>query len=95
MSRNFALLNTWQSKLQMMGYKVVNPNELLESMDVEEVKPEHCARICIKAMMDCEVVATIGDWWDSKQSKIEVEIARQLNIPVDPVMNLKEEDSFF
>jgi hypothetical protein len=53
------------------GYEVVNPAKLCGT----DTRWFAAMRICVKAMMDCEGVAMLDDWDESKGAKIECFLA--------------------
>jgi hypothetical protein len=69
--------------LRSLGYIVVNPWEL-DVTDVRDTWAE-CLRRDIRALMDCDGVATLPGWKKSKGACLEVHIAKSLGWPVHNV----------
>jgi hypothetical protein len=71
------------------GYNAVNP--------VLYVKPgtdwNAAMRTALKIMLDCDGVALLSDWLESKGAKIEAGFARELGIPVKPIEEWRKETS--
>jgi hypothetical protein len=64
------------------GYNPVNP--------VVHVPPKYASwdtamRLVLKTLLDCDGVALLPDWKESKGAKIEARLAGDLGIPVKPV----------
>lgn len=68
-----------QQALQDAGYAVVNPFEVSDSIDWHT-----CMRADIKALVDCDGVATLDGWERSRGAKIEVSLATRLGMPARP-----------
>lgn len=69
-----------QEALEAAGYVVVNPLDVTQATNWQQ-----CMRDDIKALMDCEGVATLDGWEGSTGAVIEVELAMKLRMPVKPV----------
>jgi hypothetical protein len=72
------------------GYFPVNP--------VAHVPPKYASwdtamRLVLKTMLDCDGVALLPDWKESKGAKIEARLASDLRMPVKPVEEWLEEVS--
>ncbi len=63
-----------------LGYIVVNPHELCDGMAPEEW--HKCMRKCITALMDCEVVIMLDNWYGSRGALVEYQIAFSLGMEV-------------
>lgn len=66
-----------QTALESVGFTVANPFDVTQSTDWAT-----CMRADIKAMMDCDGVAVLVGWENSRGAAIEVGLAIQLGIPV-------------
>lgn len=77
---NFPLFNAEAARLRALGYDVVNPVEICEDPNT----PWHdCLKADIKALLDCDAIALIGDdWMDSKGAHLELHIAHRVGIRV-------------
>lgn len=71
--------NEVASKLRDMGYDVFNPAEIKGEDSWEWAD---YMRKCIIGLMSCDAVFTLDDWEQSDGAKIEVELAKDLGIPV-------------
>lgn len=67
------------ARLRVAGYDVVNPTELI---DDPALPSEHHMRRDIKALMDCDAVAVLPGWNDSRGARLEVDIALALGMRV-------------
>lgn len=79
---NFPAFNAAAEALRRAGYTVVNPAEL--NPDTAASWRE-CMSVDIKALVDCDAVATLPDWEQSRGASLEVQIARGLGMEVDSV----------
>lgn len=77
---NFPLFDREAARLRSMGYEVVNPAEL----NPDPNTPWHqCMRTDLKALLDCDAIALIGDdWMDSQGAHLELHIAHRVGIRV-------------
>lgn len=78
-----------EEKIRSMGMNPVVPHDLFEGIDTQHYKWEDFMRGCIKALMECDAVITITDWENSNGARIEVDLARKLNIEVFPLVSVK------
>lgn len=79
---NFTAL---RDELVSMGYSsnyIVLPHELFDTIDVNSFQWEDYMKVCLRELLDCELLLTLPDWHHSKGANLEVHIARSLNIPV-------------
>ena len=79
---NYPAFNAAAADLRAHGYSVVNP--------VDVNPPEHChyvdlLREDLRAMIDCDGVATLEGWWESAGARNEVQVAGLLRMPVRSV----------
>jgi hypothetical protein len=70
-----------EKRLVDAGYEVVNPAKLCPA----DTDWHMAMRICIKALMDCNGVALLNDWRQSKGSKCEHGLALDVGIEVAPL----------
>ncbi|MDR1897106.1 MAG: DUF4406 domain-containing protein [Prevotellaceae bacterium] len=63
------------------GYEVVNPAKLCGA-DTDWNK---AMRICIKAMMDCDGVALLGDWKNSTGARTEHDLGLDVGMQAVPI----------
>jgi len=75
---NFPTFHSMTASLRAVGHTVTNP---------AEINPEggtwtDCMRRDIAALMDCDTVATLPGWENSKGAKLEVLIAEKLGMTV-------------
>lgn len=70
--------------LQSHGFKVINPLDidLPEKANGKPYDWSDHMRLDIKALMDCNLVAVLPDWYLSKGSCLEIELALRLGIEV-------------
>jgi hypothetical protein len=73
--------NAAEIQLDAAGHSVINPVK----NGVPDTSPwlDHM-RADIKMLMDCDGVACLPGWENSRGAKIEVELARSLGFPVLP-----------
>jgi nucleoside 2-deoxyribosyltransferase len=68
-----------QDNIEVLGFEVVNPITLVNNANCEW---KAAMKICIKAMLDCDAVIILSDWYESKGARVERELAWDLNIPI-------------
>ena len=72
-----------ESELAAVGLTPVNPFNLIEPADyltwVDYMKAD------IAALIECDGVATLPGWQESRGARVEVELAHALQIPVMPI----------
>lgn len=76
---NFPAFHSAASRLRALGHEVVNPAELNPD---PAAKWSDCMRTDIKALMDCDAIAMLPGWQDSKGASLEHHIANQLGLGV-------------
>lgn len=78
---NFPAFHEAAAELRAAGLEVINPADL----NPEPGHPWHYyMRRDIAALMECDGVATLWDWKESRGARLEVHIARELGLPVRP-----------
>lgn len=65
------------------GHVAVNPAEVTPQAD--DLAWADYMRSDITALLTCDGVATLPNWWLSRGARLEVHIAASLDIPVRPV----------
>lgn len=80
-AHNRELFNEAAKELQAFGYDVVNPAEIDHGPDATW---DTCLRGDLRVLLDCEGVATIGEWQASRGASLEVYVAKELRMPVLP-----------
>jgi len=92
-NHNYLAFNEAAKQLREAGYEVLNPAEL----DLIEKKEtwEECLRRDIKYEVECDGLALIFGWSESKGASLEKYIADQLGMPVATVEKfIKEKDRY-
>lgn len=82
---NFPAFHGAAAKLRAVGYEVVNPAEINEDTTLTW---EQCLRADIRALCDCDTVALLPGWEDSKGAHLEVHVAHRLGIKVKRIDDL-------
>ena len=96
---NFPLFNSEAARLRALGYVVINPAEInggadelvaCSNMTAEELAAHwrKCMRRDIPAMLDCDAIALLPNWFKSKGAKLEVHIATMFDMPIDMAAEL-------
>lgn len=65
-------------KLRSLGYIVINPHEICS--DIPASQWEDCMKICIKRLMDADIIIMLDDWQQSRGATVEFKIAQTVNI---------------
>lgn len=66
-----------ERRLIEQGYEVVNPIEVVGDFNADW---KTAMRKCIKALMDCDAIYMLPDWYVSKGAKIEYWLAIDLSL---------------
>lgn len=82
---NFPAFNKAAEDLRSIGHKVVNPAEINPN---DGMTWEQCMRADIRALCDCDTLATLPGWENSKGAHLEVHIAHRLGITITSVADL-------
>ena len=80
---NYPAFGFAAKKLEEAGYEVVNP--ALISAGQEGTHYVDHLREDLRAMLDCDAVATLENWWESTGARNEVNVAGLLKMPVRTV----------
>jgi hypothetical protein len=67
-----------QKDIEAMGFEVINPIEVVKDFDMPWNK---AMRMCIAGLTECDAIALLPDWSNSKGAIFEYEISKQLEIP--------------
>lgn len=76
---NFPMFNAAAATLREAGYEVENPADkgIIEGWEWEDY-----LRYDIKVLMDCDGVAQLHGWGNSRGARLEADVARSLSMPV-------------
>jgi len=96
---NFPLFNAEAARLRGLGYTVVNPAEInggaaeltaCAAMTPAELKAHwrKCMRRDIPALMACDAIALLPNWFKSKGAKLEVRIGSDFDMPINMASDL-------
>lgn len=95
---NFPAFEQASKRLRELGYAVISPHEVTLSeyptgykpITAEEKKAmwEAFMKEDIKQMMDCDMVATLEGWMNSKGARIEVGLAEDLGMDICEINEL-------
>jgi hypothetical protein len=80
---NYPAFREATKTLRDKGFDVFDPSEMFGG-DSSRDKSEYM-REDIKALLDCSLVVLLPGWENSEGAKLEVEVARQCNIPVKSI----------
>ena len=75
----FELFEEAEKDILIDGHEVVNPIKLPHKHDKTW---EAYMKECVKALMDCDAVYALSNWKESKGARMEVKLAKKLNIRV-------------
>ena len=76
---NFPAFNDTAAKLRSAGYEVINPAEVNTD---QSMSWEQCLRMDIKHLCDCDAIALMPGWTDSKGAHLELHIAHRIGLKV-------------
>lgn len=82
---NFPVFNAAAAALRSAGYDVVNPAEVNTDQGMSW---EQCLRADIKLLCDCDTLALLPGWENSKGAHLEVHVAHRLGLRVEHVETL-------
>lgn len=82
---NFPAFNQAASTLRNLGHHVVNPAEINPDVTMSW---EQCMRADIKALCDCDVIALLPGWENSKGAHLEVHVAHRLGLTIANVADI-------
>jgi len=84
---NFPAFHAAADRLRQAGWDVVNPAENFGGRT--DLPREDCLRADVALLVDCDAVAVLGGWEDSRGAKLEYLLARELGMPVLGAENLQ------
>lgn len=64
--------------LYSLNYSVINPTKIID----RDTEWKEAMRVCIKQLVDCDVVYALKDWKESEGATIEIELAKKLGIKI-------------
>lgn len=76
---NFPAFHAEAKRLRALGFEVINPAEINADPTAGWLE---CMRADIKALADCDGVALLPGWGDSRGARIEQGLARDLGLLV-------------
>lgn len=83
---NFPYFHAEAARLRGLGYEVVNPAEL----NPDDALPwADCMRKDIAALMECDAIALLHGWENSKGAHLEMHIAHRLGMEILIAKDLK------
>ena len=71
--------------LRQLGHEVVNPAEINSDPGISW---EVCLRADIKALCDCDTIAMLSGWEQSKGAHLELHVAHRLGLKIVPIADL-------
>jgi len=89
---NVPAFNRDAKALRDAGHDVVSPAEIFVDGDVSE--PDfynRCLRADLKAMMDCDAIALMDGWENSRGAHLELSVAHRVGMSVHFVSSLLAE----
>ena len=81
---NFPLFHSTADSLRAVGHIVINPAEL----NPDTGAWSQCMRRDIKALMDCDTIAALPGWQNSRGASLEVHIGKALGMRVVNALDL-------
>ena len=76
---NFPAFHAAAARLRGAGYTVVNPAEINPDSSMSW---QQCMRADIKALCDCDALALLPGWMDSKGAHLELHLAHRLELRI-------------
>ena len=83
---NYPAFHRAAAELRARGYRVVNPAELAIT-DPESWAS--CMRSCVRALTDCDCIVMLEGWQASRGAKIELDLARHLDMQIRTMAELQ------
>lgn len=77
---NYPAFNAVADALRSVGYEVVNPAEF--GNDNGRTSYVDLLRNDLRALLDCDGVAALDNWWESVGARNEIQVAGTLKMPV-------------
>lgn len=81
-ANNYPAFNDAAHELRKVGFEVVNPAEFGANSPASYVE---LLKRDLHALMECNGVATLENWWESVGARNEVQVAGLLKMPVRPL----------
>jgi hypothetical protein len=89
---NYPAFEAAELDLQVAGYEVLNPSKSgeaphvypqpdLDGLDVEPERWRWYMRQGLSLLIQCDGIATLPNWWNSRGALLEVNIAERLGLP--------------
>ena len=79
-----------EEKINALGLDTLVPHDFFQDIDTGGFIHNDYMRVCIAEMMKADLVVTLKDWELSKGCKMEVNIAREIEIPVIHIVSFLE-----
>lgn len=76
--KTFKKFHNAEIYLYSLNYSVINPTKIID----RETDWKEAMRICIRQLVECDVVYALKDWKESEGAKIEIELAKKLGIKI-------------
>ena len=80
---------TAEDKLRDLGHDPFNP-AALQTAGQNDLDWKGCMVRDIKVLVECDMMAMLDDWEDSKGARLEFYIAQQLGIPAVSILDMKK-----
>lgn len=88
---NFPAFHEAARQLRALGLEVANPAEINPDPGADW---QQCLRADIKALCDCDVIALMPGWEDSKGAHLELQVAHRLGLKVKMLADVLSYDWF-
>lgn len=86
---NFPAFHAAAAQLRARGYLVANPAEI----NPDTTLPwETCMRLDIQALCNCDGIAMMPGWMNSKGAHLELSVAHRLGLKVNSLQELLDAD---
>ncbi len=82
---NLPEFRKFEKKLLDKNFEVIVPHDLFKDIDTSEFLWEDYMKVCLPAMMECDKVITLNNWNKSRGTRLEVHVARELDMSVLPI----------
>jgi hypothetical protein len=76
---NFPAFHAEAARLRALGFEIINPAEIVTDQGVAWLD---CMRADIKQLVDCDGIALLAGWAQSRGASIEQNLARDLGLRV-------------
>lgn len=76
---NFPAFNAEAARMRALGFVVVNPAEVNPDASMPW---DLCMRADIKALCDCDTLALLPGWMESKGAHLELHIAHRIGLKI-------------